>query len=403
MTQVAEEFRAIAAYEEADLQTRLADLQREPEFVSAMASLSSAFVPRGFRWITSLIPTTIKKSQALRLLRKICGDISTFQERDVLLDRQYDRFFGHALRRVSTNLKERPRSGFYVSNHRDIAMDAVVVRHAMRKVSGETLWHLVGDNLEDRRWREISHRLLGSMQFKRPTSVASRLAYAKELDRLARYIAWFIGQDRRIWCAQGNGRSVLGKDRTSTGLFGMLALAGQKSGRIRSLATTIPIYPVSISYERDPMDVKRAMFEYRALVRGSRDKVDDADYVETLRGLMGDRGRVHAEFGPRLETCDSVDEYAAQADAFICGHYKLWPTNIVAAELMLEMDGSLPHIDPQQVAGASVALDERRRVQEWLARRCSRVSDAIRELVIRSYAEPVFSKAEFSAEKNSST
>jgi hypothetical protein len=101
---------------------------------------------------------------------------------------------------------------------------------------------------------------------------------------------------------------------------------------------------VSISYEYDPCDVDKGR-ELFAKQHGNeyiKQEFEDLDTIQ--KGLVGYKGRVHVAFGDVLadefsDHLENADNLAAAIDQQVYSQYKLFPSNIIAYQLLGKTDG----------------------------------------------------------------
>lgn len=229
----------------------------------------------------------------------------------------------------------------FISNHRDIVLDASFLNVILYDVGYGLTQIAIGDNLLIRPWIETFVRLSNCFIVKRGVSVRQMLEASNQLSA---YINHTIKETHEsIWIAQREGRAKDSNDRTQPSVLKMLNMAGGKD--IISNLTALNIVPISISYEYDPCDYLKAQ-EFQ-LKRDNPDyqktKHDDLLNMET--GILGNKGRVHFTIGnlinDQLQQLDpAMDKnalFAAVAsiiDREIYTHYRFYPCNYVAYDLL---------------------------------------------------------------------
>jgi hypothetical protein len=123
----------------------------------------------------------------------------------------------------------------------------------------------------------------------------------------------------------------------------MLALAWRngESG-VRAFVENVRIVPVSVSYELDACDTRKAHELCVAAETGRYIKAPDEDLRSMVQGIVGYKGRVHLAFGApftgpecsALGRCSDfvdADALASALDAEIARGLRLYPTHIDAA------------------------------------------------------------------------
>ena len=226
----------------------------------------------------------------------------------------------------------------YMSNHRDIVLDAsflglVMIRHGLpaQEVA-------LGDNLLIYEWIENLVRLNKGIIVKRNLRMTKALEAARQL---CGYIHYCISQKKEsVWIAQREGRAKDSSDVTQESVLKMLSLNGE-SDNIAARLMELHLTPVAISYEFDPNDYLKAT-EFLARRRDPQFKKSQKDDLRSMEtGLLKHKGRVHfsicTEINPALEPLlDSTDKVeiirhaCAIIDKEIHSGYKIYPVNYYA-------------------------------------------------------------------------
>ena len=229
----------------------------------------------------------------------------------------------------------------FISNHRDIVLDASFLNLILFDVGYGLTQVAIGDNLLIRPWIETFVRLNNSFIVKRGVSVRQMLEVSYTLSA---YIHHTIKETKEsIWIAQREGRAKDSNDRTQPSVLKMLNMAGDKD--ILSNLASLNIVPVSISYEYDPCDYLKAK-EFQ-LKRDNPDyhKTQQDDLLNMETGILGNKGRVHftignrindrlAELDPNKDKNELFAEVASIIDKEIYRHYRFYPCNYVAYDLL---------------------------------------------------------------------
>jgi hypothetical protein len=112
----------------------------------------------------------------------------------------------------------------YLSNHRDIILDAAYANYALHRMGALTMSLAIGDNLLAKQWVADLMRLNKSFVVKRNLGGPRALLAATKL--LARFIRQSVTQDHNpIWIAQREGRAKDGCDVTEPAVIKMLTLS----------------------------------------------------------------------------------------------------------------------------------------------------------------------------------
>ena len=168
----------------------------------------------------------------------------------------------------------------YISNHRDIVMDTGLVNYSVHKAGFDTPEAAVGDILFTDPLATDLMRLNKSFVIER--SVEGKRAIYRALTRTSSYIRHTLESDHSVWIAQREGRAKDGFDRTEPALLKMLALAWRKDAdTFGALLEKVALIPVSISYELDPCDRRKA-HELAVIAREGRYKKAENEDLSSI-------------------------------------------------------------------------------------------------------------------------
>lgn len=242
----------------------------------------------------------------------------------------------------------------FMSNHRDIVLDSAILSKLLIDAEFKTTCEIaIGDNLLSLPWVKDLVRVNKSFIVKRSASFREMLTSSKTLSR---YMHFAIQEKKEnIWIAQREGRAKDSDDRTSESILKMMSMGGE--GSIVERLTQLHIVPMTISYEYDPCDyLKAAEFQ---LKRDNPDwkKGPQDDIISMQTGIMGYKGHVHYHCSPcideYLQTLDSEmpknELYATivrHIDREIHRHYRLFPNNYIAHDLLTGKDEQTAHYQP---------------------------------------------------------
>ncbi len=225
----------------------------------------------------------------------------------------------------------------YISNHRDIVLDASILCVLLAENGFDTVEIAIGDNLLIQPWISNLVRLNKSFIVKR--GISSRQMLEASL-HLSKYIHYTIQEkNQSVWIAQREGRAKNSNDKTQESVLKMLSLGGGKDFR-ESIRKT-DIAPLSLSYEYDPCDYLKAK-EFQ-LKRDNPDykKSPQDDLINMETGLVGFKGNIHFRIGrpinPQLDRISSdlskselITAVAHMIDREIYLNYKFYPVNYIA-------------------------------------------------------------------------
>ncbi len=232
-------------------------------------------------------------------------------------------------------------SHVFISNHRDIVLDAAFLNILLFDEGLNTSEIAIGDNLLIYPWITELVRLNKSFIVKRGVSVREMLDTSRHLSE---YIYDTVtNRNQSVWIAQREGRAKDSDDKTQISLLKMFTL--HNSSKPVEALKSLNIKPLSITYEFDPCDYLKAK-EYQLKRDNPGHKKSQADDIENMRtGILGHKGRVFFKFGkPINDDLSLIDananraqtlEIAAQAiDTEIYKNYLFFPINYIAYDLM---------------------------------------------------------------------
>ena len=280
----------------------------------------------------------------------------------------------------------------FISNHRDIVLDASFLNVMLYDVGYGMTQVAIGDNLLIRPWIKTFVRLNNSFIVKRGVSVRQMLEVS---GTLSAYINHTIKDTKEsIWIAQREGRAKDSNDRTQPSVLKMLCMAGGKDiiGNLKSLN----IVPVAISYEFDPCDYLKAQ-EFQL-------KRDNPEYHKTQRddllnmetGILNNKGRVHFtisqlindqldQLDPNMDRNELFAAVASIIDKEIYRHYRFYPNNYVAYDLL---SGTLRFSD-------HYGLKDKKAFEEYLQKQLDKIvipnkdENFLRKKILEMYANPL--------------
>ena len=284
-------------------------------------------------------------------LKMLVGKVKTSDElHSLILERLIKLVIKNTMTEFTSTGSEDLEEGkhyLFMSNHRDIAMDPVVVDYMIIRRGFPSFQTAFGDNLLSS--REVSDAIRINKAF-----IVQRgldpLAQLKSSLTLSRYIRESIYNKDSIWIAQREGRAKDGDDKTNPAIIKMFALCNRQSGMtFTQYINSLNITPVSISYEFDPCDRLKAREAARRMEKSLRNEVyekrKNEDFISIVLGIQNKKGRVHVAFGKPLyrEDWRNAKEVAQAVDEFILTHYKLWPSNYLAYDIMHNTDKYVKH------------------------------------------------------------
>ena len=227
----------------------------------------------------------------------------------------------------------------YVSNHRDIMLDACLLQYILYKNGHETTEITFGANLMSSPLVIDIGKANKMFRVERGGNMKDFYHASKHLSDYIRYVLTEKGQS--LWIAQRNGRTKDGVDQTDQGIVKMFCMS-EPMDKIKALAD-LHIIPVSVSYEWESCDILKALELYQS--RFSRYvKKPGEDLNSILTGIAQPKGRVNITFCPEVTETDlrqfehcTNNEYhrmvAQLLDERIISAYQLTPNNFIAHDL----------------------------------------------------------------------
>lgn len=279
-----------------------------------------------------------------------------------------------------------------LSSHRDIVLDSAFIQYIF-KGNGLPLSEIaVGDNLIYNQFIEDLMRSNRMIKVSRSVSPRELLETSMQLSS---YIRMRLSDEHpaSVWISHRNGRTKDGNDTTEQGLLKMLSMSGSRD--FPENMAELRLMPVAVSYEIESCGIKKAYEIYIKQMMGNYIKRPGEDLESIIMGIMQQKGRVHVAFckpitGDELSVCAALDKnerfrsLARIVDERILDGYRIWPSNIVAAEMMT---GRTPS-DKYEAAQFEKYLKEEINTlpKHMVDRR------VIRDILIRIYATPALRK-----------
>ena len=229
----------------------------------------------------------------------------------------------------------------YVSNHRDIMLDASILQNVLVDEGLESSQITFGANL-------MMNPLVvdigkSNKMFRVERLGNSTKEFYKSSLHLSEYIRSVITEEHEsVWIAQRNGRTKDGNDKTEQGIIKMFCMS-KPDNKIAAL-DELQIVPVSVSYEWESCDILKAIELYESS-KVKYIKKPGEDLNSILTGILQPKGRVHFQLCPiikkeelqQFDNCTNNEYHknvAKLIDARILKAYKLWPNNFIAYDML---------------------------------------------------------------------
>ena len=370
-------FKDIRPYTDSEVSKVLESLTSNPSVLRALIGLQ-------FPGIISKFPF-IKFFVKQKLISKV-KTIHTIDDYQQVFKGLMEKVVQESISTLSVNgLKELNQNDnhLYISNHRDITLDAALLALNMHQLGFKTFNIAVGNNLMKETWASDLFRLNKSFIIQR--SGATKKEIYSGLLLASQFIHRSIFQDNdSIWIAQKQGRAKDGIDETDPALLKMIHLTQRKIQSIGDYFNSLKVVPVSISYEFDPNDQLKAKELYSSFSNSSYVKEKDEDLKSIANGITGFKGNVNVNLSEPMTFADE-DDYQTIAEKIsnsIVSMYKLHATNFAACNLL-----QLSYQD--QITYSSEEIEEATKI---LQDRLKNLDTGARSKLLEQYANPVVRK-----------
>lgn len=281
-----------------------------------------------------------------------------------------------------------------VSNHRDIILDPALFQYVLFSNRLQMTEICVGSNLLESN-KVVSDLLRSNRMIKVIRGISARELYLSS-KLLSSYIRERITSGgSSVWIAQREGRTKDGFDKTEQGLLKMFDMSGE--GSFQENFEALNIIPVSISYEYESCDIRKA----RELLISEKEKYVKKKHEDThsiISGVKQWKGGVNLFIDKPLtgeEIAQAAqlgknDRYQALRqilDNRIIRGYKLWKTNYMAYDLLY---GENKYAD-------RYSAEDLEKFKAYTEHKLSKVErsldrDALRIKFLQIYGNPVVNK-----------
>ena len=369
------DFTDISSYSDAQVPAKLKELESNKEFLGYIASLLFPKSNKYFSWLSNAYV-----GWKFNKLFSNCNSIDDFQDRMAPLVRSMINSttdgFSHS---GIENLTDKPT--LFISNHRDISLDAAFLNYLLYSHKLNTVRIAIGDNLLDGGFAEILMRLNKSFVVHRDIKGVKETL--RKLSKLSTYINHSIqNENESIWIAQKEGRANDGNDFTDESVLKMLYLDQRKDLTLKEWVKKVNLTPVVISYEYDPLDtVKARGWDYQE--DWTSELINKNDLNEMASGIFGYKGRVHLHICKPINECDDIGKLANVIQEAIISNYYLWPSNHTATSI-------LPNLSTNYL-NMEVSAENQNSLSYFKDRLCN-LNSQQKEEMLMTYARPVFNK-----------
>ena len=292
-----------------------------------------------------LLASYVYPEEAIETVREKIASFTTVEQfqldtmrhvNEQVIARSITEFTGSGLERLDPN-----KHYLYVSNHRDIMLDACLLQYYLVINGFDTTEITFGANL-------MMHPVVIDVgKCNKMFKVARPGGDIKEFYRnsmhLSEYIRFTIKEKgQSVWIAQRNGRTKNGIDQTDQGIIKMFCMSESKD-KIKALAD-LNIVPIAISYEWESCDILKALELYESQYTKYTKKPGE-DLNSILTGVLQPKGRVHIALCQPVRMVElsafenqTNNEYhksvARLIDSRINIAYRLYPNNYIAHDML---------------------------------------------------------------------
>ena len=283
-----------------------------------------------------------QRVRGFKTVREFQSD-TMYKVNEQVIERSMTAFSGSGLEHLDPH-----KHYLYVSNHRDIMLDASLLQYFLLKNGFDTSEITFGANLMTSPTVIDIGKSNKMFRVERPGGDIK--AFYRASLHLSEYIRYVIKEKgQSVWIAQRNGRTKDGRDATDQGIIKMFCMSEQRD-KIKALAE-LNIVPIAVSYEWEPCDILKVLELYQSQYTRYVKKPGE-DLNSILTGILQPKGRVHFELTEPLtaeelsafegnlkpQTSNLKSQYykevARLIDKKINKAYRLWPNNYIAHDLL---------------------------------------------------------------------
>ena len=292
------------------------------------------------------------------------------------------------------NIREK-KPYLFVSNHRDIVLDAMFLQYILCDAGQNTCQITFGSNLMCHPF-VIDFGKINKM-FRTERGGTPKEFYNSML-HMSEYMRHVITEEHEsVWIAQRNGRTKDGIDATDPAIIKMFGMS-RRDDRVASLAE-LNIVPVAVFYEWESCDKLKALELYLTKKNGHYEKKPGEDLNSILTGIMQPKGHVHFHVCPMvteadlmaLNDCPSAEFYRRVAelmDSRINPNFYLNPNNYIAHDLRSGSTTYATHYTNEEKAAFIQYMD-------WMNEYPDFDREELKAIFLGIYANPVDNQRSF--------
>ena len=370
-------FKDIRPYTDSEVEQVLQSLTSNESVIKALLGLQ-------FPGMASKIPF-IKFFVKQKLISKV-KNIHTIDDYQKVFKSLMENVVQQSISTFSVNGIEnlnQKDSHLFISNHRDISLDAALLALNLYQSGFKTFNIAVGNNLMEETWASDLFRLNKSFIIQR--SGGTKKDIYSGLMLASKFIHKSIFNDNdSVWIAQKQGRAKDGIDETDPALLKMIHLTERKSQSISNYFNSLKVVPVSISYEFDPNDLLKAKELHSSVLNREYIKEKDEDLKSIANGITGFKGNVNINLSKpiRFEDEDDYQSISNKITDSIVSMYELHATNYAACNILGINISKQDKYTSQEIKQAQKALEDR----------LTGLEEGVRSKLLEQYANPVVRK-----------
>ena len=367
-----DKFQSIRPFGDDEIQQTLLSLSKNETIFKLFIKTSSLETFVNFPFIKSFLK---RKISQLTDSIKTVDDLQNYFKKIVhrVINNTIDTFTHSGIEFI-----DKSKNYLFISNHRDITLDAALLNYVLHTSGHKTSNIAVGNNLMSHEWAANLMRLNKSFIIQRDGS--SKKEIYTGLNLASEFINHCLENNESIWIAQRQGRAKDGIDLSDPAILKMIQLARRKSKSTAEFFNELRIVPVSISYEFDPNDILKAKELTVLEDEGKYQKHENEDLDSIVRGINDYKGNVHISLEAPMSFNDG-DEHKEIADKItvaILKNYKIQPSNIVANYLL--HNKTLPH---------SFSDKKITKAEEYFQTRLKGLAPQVQSNLLKQYANPL--------------
>jgi len=278
----------------------------------------------------------------------------------------------------------------FISNHRDIVMDAVILQTYLYESLKQLMEISFGSNLMMTPFLVELGKICKMYKIDRGGTPRELLQKSIRLSQYLKHT--IVNKNTSFWIAQRNGRTKNGVDKTDQGLVKMLSLCDRHN--LAEHFAKLNITPVSISYQYEPCDYLKVRELYLKREIGSYKKAPGEDYFSIMNGIQQYKGNFCLRITPpiTMETIEVLPKnetdfcaaFTQIIDQQIISTYQLWDTNYMSYDMLFN-DNKFSEYYTQE------RLNEFKQYIENQLAKIEEIEDTemLRKMFLELYANPV--------------